>query len=113
MTLATALVSGDDPLPQLAEAAVEAALARAGLVSANGVLLFLTPEFARIVRDCTRIIQEEVVSVKSLVDEFSQFARFPAAQPQPSDLNEVVESAVAVFSGRLDGITIHKSLLIL
>ncbi|MFN0100639.1 MAG: sensor histidine kinase [Bryobacteraceae bacterium] len=69
-----------------------------------------TPEFARVVRDCTRIIQEEVVSVKSLVDEFSQFARFPAAQPQPSDLNDVVESALAVFSGRLDGITIHKSL---
>ena len=69
-----------------------------------------SPEFARIVRDCTRIIQEEVVSVKSLVDEFSQFARFPAAQPQPSDLNEVVESALAVFSGRLEGITMHKSL---
>ena len=69
-----------------------------------------TPEFARIVRDCTRIIQEEVGSVKSLVDEFSQFARFPAAQPQPSDLNDVVESALAVFSGRLEGITIHKSL---
>lgn len=69
-----------------------------------------TPEFARIVRDCTRIIQEEVGSVKSLVDEFSQFARFPAAQPQPSDLNDVVEAALAVFSGRLEGITIHKSL---
>ena len=62
------------------------------------------------VRDCTRIIQEEVASVKSLVDEFSQFARFPAAQPQPSDLNDVVESALAVFSGRLDGVTIHKAL---
>lgn len=69
-----------------------------------------TPEFARVVRDCTRIIQNEVLSVKSLVDEFSQFARFPAAQPQPSDLNEVVEAALAVFSGRLDGITIHTSL---
>jgi PAS domain S-box-containing protein len=69
-----------------------------------------SPDFARVVRDCTRIIQEEVVSVKSLVDEFSQFARFPAAQPQPSDLNDVVESALAVFSGRLEGITIHKAL---
>lgn len=69
-----------------------------------------TPEFARVVRDCTRIIQEEVVSVKSLVDEFSQFARFPAAQPQLSDMNEIVESALAVFSGRMVGITIHKSL---
>ncbi|MBM3753513.1 MAG: HAMP domain-containing protein [Acidobacteria bacterium] len=69
-----------------------------------------TPEFARIVRDCTRIIQEEVQSVKTLVDEFAQFARFPAAQPAPSDLNEVIESALAVFSGRLEGITIYKAL---
>jgi two-component system, NtrC family, nitrogen regulation sensor histidine kinase NtrY len=67
-------------------------------------------EFAKVVRDCTRIIQAEVASVKSLVDEFSQFARFPAAQPQASDLNEIVESALAVFSGRLEGITIHTEL---
>lgn len=66
-----------------------------------------SPEFVRVVRDCTRIIQQEVGSVKTLVDEFSQFARFPAAQPQPSDLNEVVLSALAIFEGRLDGIAIH------
>ena len=47
MTVATALVSGNDPLPQIAEAAVEQALAGAGLTQANGILLFLTPEFAR------------------------------------------------------------------
>jgi len=44
------------------------------------------------------------------VDEFSQFARFPAAQPVKSDLNEVVESALAVFSGRLDGIEMQVDL---
>ena len=43
-------------------------------------------------------------SVKTLVDEFSQFARFPAAQPVRCDLNEVVREALAVFQGRLDGI---------
>lgn len=47
MTVATALVSGNDPLPQLAEEAVHQALTKAGLTHANGVLLFLTPEFAR------------------------------------------------------------------
>jgi PAS domain S-box-containing protein len=69
-----------------------------------------TPEFARIVRDCTRIIRDEVQSVKALVDEFSHFARFPAAQPQVSDLNEIVESALAVFSGRLEDVTVYKKL---
>lgn len=47
MTVATALVSGNDPLPQLAEEAIRRALGKAGLSHANGVLLFLTPEFAR------------------------------------------------------------------
>ena len=48
--------------------------------------------------------------VKTLVDEFSQFARFPAAQPVPGDLNEVVENGLAVFAGRLDGIDVDKDL---
>jgi len=47
MPLATALVTGNDPLPQLAEEAVAQALEKAGLTQASGVLLFLTPEFAR------------------------------------------------------------------
>ncbi|MBI3473622.1 MAG: HAMP domain-containing protein [Candidatus Solibacter usitatus] len=63
-----------------------------------------------IVRECTATITAEVESVKTLVDEFSQFSRFPAAQPARADLNEVVESALAVFSGRLDGIRLHTEL---
>ena len=47
MSVATALVSGNEPLPQLAEEAVRQALQKAGLTHANGVLLFLTPDFAR------------------------------------------------------------------
>ena len=69
-----------------------------------------TAEFARVIRECTRTIAHEVETVKTLVDEFSQFARFPAAQPQASDLNEVVETALAVFAGRLDSIAITKNL---
>lgn len=68
-----------------------------------------TAEFARVIRESTRTIAHEVETVKTLVDEFSQFARFPAAQPQSSDLNEVVETALAVFAGRLDSIAITKA----
>jgi PAS domain S-box-containing protein len=64
---------------------------------------------ARIIRECADTISKSVDSVKTLVDEFSQFARFPAAQPVRSDLNEVVRDALAVFNGRLDGITIQNS----
>jgi two-component system nitrogen regulation sensor histidine kinase NtrY len=67
----------------------------------------LPPEVARIVQECTDTIVSEVQSVKTLVDEFSQFSRFPAAQMAPTDLNEVVESALSVFAGRLDSITIR------
>ncbi len=70
----------------------------------------LPPDSERILRECTATIAGEVESVKTLVNEFSQFAGFPTAQPVPSDLNEVVEAAVAVFAGRLDGIEIHKEL---
>jgi two-component system nitrogen regulation sensor histidine kinase NtrY len=45
-----------------------------------------------------------------LVDEFSQFSRFPAAQPVPSDLNDVIDNALSVFSGRLDGIQVETEL---
>jgi len=65
---------------------------------------------AKKLREAATAILQEVESLKALVDEFSQFARFPAAQPAPADLNEVVESALAVFEGRLDGIHVEKKL---
>ena len=48
--------------------------------------------------------------MKTLADEFSQFSRFPAAQPVPSDLNEIVRNALDVFAGRLDGIDLRVDL---
>jgi two-component system, NtrC family, nitrogen regulation sensor histidine kinase NtrY len=64
----------------------------------------------RILRECSATIAREVESVRALVDEFSQFSRFPAAQPVPYDLNEVVGNALAVFDGRLAGIDVHRNL---
>ncbi|HUQ91461.1 MAG TPA: ATP-binding protein [Bryobacteraceae bacterium] len=72
--------------------------------------LGITPESSRVLRECCSTILSEVESVKALVDEFSQYARFPAAQLSPGDLNEVVENALAVFHGRLDGIELRKDL---
>ena len=68
------------------------------------------PEKDRILRECSNIITSEVQTVKTLVDEFSHFARLPAAQPSPADLNEVVENALSVFAGRLDDIEVRKNL---
>ena len=71
--------------------------------------LGLPPAQAAILRECSETISKSVESVKTLVDEFSQFARFPSAQPVRSDLNQVVEEALLVFQGRLDGISIHTN----
>src|SRR5215471_7375107 len=71
--------------------------------------LELPPGPSRIVHECADTIGKSVESVKTLVDEFSTYARFPAAQPVRSDLNAVVTDALAVFHGRLDGITIRTN----
>ena len=70
----------------------------------------LAAETRRVLRECARTISREVESVKNLADEFSQFSRFPAAQPVPSDLNEIVKHALAVFLGRLDDIDLRVEL---
>jgi len=72
----------------------------------------VAPELRQIVAECTTTISIEVESVKTLLNEFSEFARFPSAQPAPADLNEVVENALNVFSGRLDGIEIRRNLAV-
>ena len=69
-----------------------------------------TADTRRILHECSSTIAREVESVRTLVDEFSQFTRFPAAQPVPSDLNQIVDNAVSVFEGRLDGIRVEKDL---
>lgn len=68
------------------------------------------PEVRRIIGECCATIGREVESVKSLVDEFSSLARFPAARLAPACLNDVVAEALAVFEGRLDGIEIVRDL---
>ncbi len=72
--------------------------------------LALPLETERILRECTGTIASEVESVRVLVNQFSQLAGFPTAQPAPSDLNEIVENALALFNGRWDGIQLDKYL---
>jgi PAS domain S-box-containing protein len=69
-----------------------------------------TADTRRILQECSTTIAREVESVRTLVDEFSQFSRFPAAQPVASDLNDVVDNALSVFEGRLDGIQLRTEL---
>jgi two-component system, NtrC family, nitrogen regulation sensor histidine kinase NtrY len=67
-------------------------------------------ELARIAQECARLIVREVGTLSALVNEFSQFVRFPTAKLQPTDANTTVHEAVEVFSGRLDGIQLKTTL---
>ncbi len=59
---------------------------------------------ARIVEECTATISREVASLKSMVDEFTRFARLPHARLEPGDLNEVVQQSIALYEDRLDSV---------
>ncbi len=67
-------------------------------------------EFESLVAECAGLIEREVQTLESLVDEFSQFARFPSARLAPADLNSIAEDALALFEGRLDGVTVRRDL---
>jgi two-component system nitrogen regulation sensor histidine kinase NtrY len=54
---------------------------------------------ARILDECVDAITTQVEGLKHLVDEFSNFARLPAANPRPDDLNRIVADAVASYAG--------------
>ncbi len=71
-----------------------------------------TPDAAslNVIRKCSETIGSSVETVRTLVDEFSVLARFPASQPQPSDINSIVNQALAMFDGRLDGIRVQRYL---
>src|ERR1700723_467499 len=57
----------------------------------------------QVIYSCAETIAGAVETVRTLVDEFSTLARFPTAQPQPASVNSIVESALSMFNGRLDG----------
>lgn len=63
-------------------------------------------ELAKLVEECSRLIEREVSTLASLVNEFSQFVRFPAAKLASANPNAIVREAVEVFAERLDGITL-------
>src|SRR5215813_10155560 len=67
-------------------------------------------DLAQIVEECTNSITREVDGLKSLVDEFSRFARMPHPQMEMSDLNEAVRQTLNLYQDRLDGIELRVSL---
>jgi nitrogen fixation/metabolism regulation signal transduction histidine kinase len=57
------------------------------------------PSFGEILEESTTTVLEEVERLKLIVSEFSDFARLPKPAPMPTDLNEVVAGALALYEG--------------
>jgi len=68
------------------------------------------PPSLDVIRSCAETIAGAVETVRRLVDEFSTLARFPASNPHPADINEIIANALSMFNGRLDGIHVHQAL---
>ena len=65
------------------------------------------PDSPSVIRKCSEVILGCVGTLRTLVDQFSALAQFPAPQPRACDMNQVAEEALALFAGRLDGITVQ------
>jgi PAS domain S-box-containing protein len=68
------------------------------------------PDSPNVIRKCSEVILGCVGTLRTLVDQFSALAQFPAPQPRMCDINRVAEEALALFAGRLDGITVQWDL---
>jgi two-component system, NtrC family, nitrogen regulation sensor histidine kinase NtrY len=68
------------------------------------------PESPNIIRKCSEVILGCVGTLRTLVDQFSSLAQFPAPQPRACCMNQIVEEALALFGGRLEGITVQRDL---
>jgi two-component system nitrogen regulation sensor histidine kinase NtrY len=70
----------------------------------------LTKNSAEALRGATEVIRSSVQTLRQLVDQFAALADFPAARPMSTDLNVIVESTLALFEGRLNGIELRLQL---
>jgi nitrogen fixation/metabolism regulation signal transduction histidine kinase len=68
------------------------------------------PDSPTVIRKCSEVILGCVTTLRTLVDQFSALAQFPAPQPRACDMNRMAEEALAMFAGRLDGITVRWDL---
>ncbi|WP_456431170.1 ATP-binding protein [Thermosulfuriphilus sp.] len=57
----------------------------------------LGPEEGAILDRCTKTIENQVEELRRLVNEFSSFARMPAARLAPNDLLQVVEETLSLY----------------
>ena len=68
------------------------------------------PESPGVILKCCDAILGSVETLRTLVGQFAALAEFPVAHPRASSLNEIVESALLLFEGRIQNIRVEKRL---
>ena len=63
-----------------------------------------------VIRKCCDAILGSVDTLRTLVGQFAALAEFPVAHPRSASLNEIVESALLLFEGRIHNIRTEKRL---
>ena len=58
----------------------------------------------------TRTIVNQVESMKEMVNAFSAYARSPSSQPEPLDLNVLVNDITALYSSKQVGVDLSEGL---
>jgi nitrogen fixation/metabolism regulation signal transduction histidine kinase len=65
------------------------------------------PDLSETIERGAAVIVEEVGFLKSLVNEFSRFARLPPMRREPTDLEDLARSAVRLFEGEREGVAVR------
>lgn len=68
-------------------------------------------QLTKIVKDGTETIIREVSSLKSMVDEFSRYARLPNVKLEEGDVNEIIEQAKMLYEDRVDEVEIETNFI--
>jgi two-component system nitrogen regulation sensor histidine kinase NtrY len=87
-------------------------IGRSGIGAANGSGngTAHAPDSAAVIQRCSEVILSSVETMRLLVDQFGALAEFPRAEPRPTSLNDIAESALLLFHDRLQGIMVETAL---
>ncbi|MDI9613776.1 MAG: ATP-binding protein [Acidobacteriota bacterium] len=64
--------------------------------------------FDRLLEEGVKVIIQEAGSLKSLVDEFSRFARLPEVRLEDADLNGILEQTLQIYDDRMQGVEVRR-----
>ncbi len=66
-------------------------------------------KFGKVLDEAVRIIQAESELLKTLLLEFSRFARLPISKPVDTDLHQLIDQTLSLFDGAFESVELEKN----